>query len=212
MKQKTKIFLSAVVMLPLLFCATAVAQENRNETSENGISELEHRLQERKEATKTRIDAAERLVIQARCKASQAHLRRLNSRIVGIRVSRKAVYDNVTKRLADLGTKLRAKGIDTAEYDKQVGELQIKIDSFYAALEQYEEAVNDLAAMDCAADPEGYRATLESAKILRTDVIQTAQAVHSYLHDTIKPTLQNIRQQVGGEAQNMREEHQNHGE
>ena len=47
--------------------------------------------------------------------------------------------------------------------------------------------------MDCASDPTSFKASLEKARSLREQVTKDAQEIKSYVNDTIKPTLKEIR-------------------
>jgi hypothetical protein len=60
-------------------------------------------------------------------------------------------------------------------------------------LATYTQTISDLGSMDCVTDPLGFKATLESARTQRDLVAKDAAAIRSYLTDTIKPTLQEIR-------------------
>lgn len=192
---------AAGALLSLTSFAGIANAQRTNSSSEKSTEALNQRVEKRKDAAKVRLNALEKQAIQSRCKASQGHLRRLSSRIVGISVSRGDVYTMLKNRLHDVSKRLEAKGIGTAELNNQITELEAKITTFNTDLQAYEQLISDLSSMDCAADPEGYRASLDEAKKTRTETVQAGVAIHDYLKNTIKPTLQSLRTQLGENEQ-----------
>jgi hypothetical protein len=47
-------------------------------------------------------------------------------------------------------------------------------------------------AVDCVADPVGFKAALEAARTSQATVLKDIKAIRAYVNDTIKPTLQAI--------------------
>ena len=189
-KRITKTVFIGVVLLPLVLVGTVFSQEQSEE------SDRQQRINERKEALQIQLNEVAQRRVRARCRASQAQLRRVELRVAGVSARRERIYNTLTERLASLSEKLQVQGIDTTEYDEQINELNAKIEAFYLNLAQYETVVSDLASMDCAADPEGYRASLEEARTLRARSVQTAQEIRTYLQETIRTTLQSVRGQL----------------
>lgn len=224
-----KAIVGLLAILPLLAFSTAVAQEREIPESSDEVhhgqtvpanpgrdagddTTLEQRVNKRKNALQIQLSEAERLHIQAHCQTTQAHLGRLHRRIVGVTVIQEQRYDGLLSKLAELVPGLQAAGIDTAAFEQQINELQTKMSAFYTALDEFEVAVHDLAAMDCAADPDGYKASLEEARTLRAKVLEASHAVRTHLQSVIKPALQTIRQQLASSQNNTGEEAHNHGE
>jgi cell division protein FtsB len=211
---RKKLLLAAVLVAPLLVFGTVAAHEEetnsdsstqteqtteqtetKKKTGNEGLT-LQQRLNKYKDQAKTRLNAVEKTRIQTKCKASQGVVSRVKGRITGLETSHARVYDNLVSRLTSLSTKLKAKDIDTTTLDAQITELKAKIDTFETDLAKYKEAVSDLAEMDCTADPDAFKASLETARTLRAQVAKDAQAIRAYLSDTIKPTLKAIRAEV----------------
>ena len=212
MKRKSNLILSAVLVLPLIAVSSVRAEEtmdtrsdektettqtteNKKKTGNEGLT-LQQRLDKRKTEVKTRLNALEKTRLQTRCKAAQGNLSSLKGRITGIETSRTEVYGHLVERLTNLQTKLKAAGLDTAALEQQIMTLQTKIDTFNTDLATYKEAVSDLAGMDCASDPDAFKASLETARTLRQKLVQDGKDIKAYLSDTIKPTLQTLRSQL----------------
>lgn len=218
MKTTTKAILASVLVAPLLVFGTVAADESTDpmhndkptatqsekiKTGNEGLT-LQQRLDKYKQAIKTRLTAAQKTRVQARCKASQGNVTSLKARITGLKQKRASSYENLLTRLNALNTKLKEEGLSTTAYESQLAELQTKVTAYQTDLAKYEEAVNDLATMECTTDPDAFKASLETARTLRATVVQDGKAIHDYLKTTIKPTIQAFRAQL--EAANTGEE------
>lgn len=150
---------------------------------------LAERIQKRKTELNIRLSNAEKLKIQDKCKASQGLTSSVSGRIKGIETSRAQVYSNVIDRLTKLSAKLKDSGENTIALDVAIATLKEKIALFNTDLTTYKQTVSDLAEMDCKADAEGFKASLESARSAQAKVNQDALAVRAYVNETIKPML-----------------------
>ena len=155
---------------------------------------LLQRLSERKAELKTKLTTAEQTRLKDKCKPAQTGgVSSLYGRIKGIETSRSEVYKNLTDRLTSLDEKLKAKNVDTTKLEAEIATLKTKIATFESDLAKYKQAVLDLKSMDCASDPTSFKASLEKARSLREQVNKDAQEIKTYVNDTIKPTLKEIR-------------------
>ncbi len=218
MSHKTKLLFAAAVVTPFFVLGVVAAHEEsetedttnqttsetetkkERKTGNEGLT-LQQRLDKYKTQAKTRLNTAEKLRMQGRCKASQGVVSNIKGRITGLETSREKVYTNLLARLGTLHEKLEDKGIDTATFEAQIKELETMIDTFHTDLAKYKEAVADLAAMDCAADPDAFKASLEAARTLRAQVAKDGQAIRAYLSDTIKPALKSLREQLASQTE-----------
>lgn len=171
------------------------------ESEQTAQEQLKARLEARKTQLKTRLDAAKQARITSRCKASQGKLSSISGRIKGLETSRTQVYENLLSRLNKLSEKLATRGIDVAGLNTQITELTALITTFNTELAEYKQTVADLADMDCAADPPAFQASLEAARTARTETAEAAKAVRAYLKDTIKPTLGELKAQLGDKTE-----------
>lgn len=216
MKNRIKIALSTALAMPVLTLMPVVAHAQDNSTgtsnnttttneseAENKKTTLQERLQERKDALKTRLTAVQEARLKARCKTSQgAAIKSLAGRVKGLETSRHEVYENLVNRLEKASDKLEAKGLDVATLNSQIDTLKSKISTFEADLATYKQALSDLQEMDCVADPTAFQASLEAARTARAKVAQDAADIKTYATDTIKPTLVSLRTQLASLAAN----------
>lgn len=205
MKRLLALSISVILALPVLSTAavfavgdsTPTTTQTTTETSATDAAKtLAERIAKHKTELKTRLSNTEKLRLQSKCKASQGLVSSIRGRIKGIETSRGEVYKNIISRLTNLSEKLKNKGADTTELDADIATLQSKMDTFNTDLAAYKQAVSDVADMDCATDPDGFKAALEAARVARQKVNDDGLAVRGYINDTIKPLLKTIRAQL----------------
>lgn len=191
----------------------AQATEETTQTAEERKAKLQERITKRKTDLKLRISAAEKQRLQTRCKNSTGKFNALDGRIKGIETSRTQVYENLVNRLTKLSERLQERNVDTTELDAEITRLQEKITTFQTDLATYKQAVADLKDMgaDCATDPEGFKASLETARSALQKVKVDAADIKTFVNDTIKPTLKSIREGIvkeDGESESSTENSQ----
>ncbi len=218
MKERIKVILGVALLTPLLVLGATmpvvahegedhsqVAQTTTTEATTETETEvddpptptkLKERLEKRKAALNTRLTTAQKTRVTTRCKAAQGMVSSVSRRIKGVETSRTQVYGNLVDRLTKLSDKLKTSGVDTTTLNTQIDELKTKIATFNTDLAEYHQTVADLAALDCTADPTAFQASLDAARTARTKVADDAKAIKTYLSETIKPTLVQLRSKV----------------
>jgi len=226
MKRTISLVLSAVLAVPLMSTAVVLAIENNgsepttkppaqvepksrtrdqpkvalNHTEKpitaDELKLLQARIEKQKTVHKIKLTNAEKLKIQNKCKAAQGLVSSVSGRVKGLETSRSQSYDNMVARLTDLSAKLKAKNADTTVLDADIVALQAKVTTFSTDLAAYKVTVGDLADMDCKTDPEGFKAALTAARAAQETVHKDAQAIRTYVKDTIKPVLSSIRAEL----------------
>lgn len=209
MKSRTIMTFAISLLLPVALVSSVFAQEQTTTTTKPEATTttpapltdtqkkaMQDRLQQRKDALKLKLTTVQQKRLQSRCKSAQGKLTSEAAKVNGIATSRTKVHANIIDHLTSLETKISAQGLDTTALKAQIATLQTKITVFTTDLALYKDAVNDLAAMDCAADPTAFKASLESARTARAKLREDGAAVHAYIKDTIKPTLATLRAQL----------------
>lgn len=201
MDKRIKI-IAAIVMLPLsivvpVFLAQTVALDSH-------VYAQQDTLQTRVEAYKAKLSQApsqaELNRLKLRCSVAQTVFKNLQTRVGTVQEKRVAAYDGVNKNLTDLDMALKAKSIDTAKLDSQIKELETKMTAFKDDMKSYKQAVEDSAAVDCAADPLALRASLEVARADHQRLVTNVADIRTYVNNTIKPTLGQIKTDLQAQA------------
>lgn len=182
---------------------TTVKQEDSAEsTTDDSATEVESaedsaarptRITSYKKQLKETLTAAAKTRITDRCVAAQALLKVKKSNNFSVHAARTEKYDKILARLQDLSAAASAKGVDVTLLQTNITELQAKITTFKTANTPYQQALTDLLAIDCKTDPIAFKAALEAARTDQTAVYDAAQAIQSYLKESVKPTLITIK-------------------
>jgi hypothetical protein len=209
-KRSITLMLCSIFVLPVFVFGNVGAEEDTDDDSQTSSSSegsgskkktLEERIAERKAKLEEKLTALQEARLKNRCKSAQGKINQVENRINGIKTSRGKIYGNLTDRLKKLVEKLKLADVDTTKLESQITELETKITAFNTAVTDYETAVSDLVAMDCEADPEAFKASLEEARTLRETVVTAAKDIRMYVKETIKPTLQTIRKELEAEKE-----------
>lgn len=211
MKNRISLVLSVGLIVPLLFAGAVLAVDEpatepkvaqNQTTAEERNAKLKERLDKRKAELKVKLSAIQEKRVQTRCKNSQTFTTKISTRATNIEANRSQKHSTVVDRLTTLQNKLEAKNIDSAGLPAQITELKAKIAVFNTDWAAYKEAVADVSEMDCVADPNAFKASLESARASLKKVRADSADIKAYIKTTIKPTLQTIRVQVQQQSSN----------
>ncbi len=196
MKTHIKLITSAAIAAPLVLLGSAAAHEGEvhpEPAQPAAQTTLQQRLEERKNKLKPRLNAAETKRFQQRCKPAQPALKQAADKVRASLPQRHKAYEAANTQLSKLIGKLDVQGVDTAQLKSQQAELNAKISQYKNDMAAYQQALDDLAAMDCPADAAGFKASLESARGLRQGLDRLSADTRTYITETIKPALVAIR-------------------
>ena len=177
--------------------------ENTTDTSTKTSSEtkpdnstLEQRIQKHKDELKAKLTTLQEDRIKLKCKASQGVVKIVGDRVNSGYPVRANAYKELQNKLTDIIAKLKAANIDSATLEQEQATLTTMAQTVKDDVTAYKQELSDLNAMDCTADPTGFKAALETARATHDKLIKDTADLKTYVHDTIKPTLQQIRDQL----------------
>lgn len=203
MKIHIMMAMAGTFAVPLLLVGIVAAQENAPDVTtqaetrqQSPDTTLQQRLEERKNRLQPALNNVQQAVIAQRCKPAQPLLKKLGDKVRANVPQRQRAYEEVDTRLVSLIEKLEASGVDTGTLKQQQGELSKKIAAYKTDASTYHETLDDLSAMDCAADPVAFKASLDEARRLRESLSKQITDIRAYVMDTIKPTLLEIRKSL----------------
>jgi len=170
-------------------------------------SSLEQRTENYKKNIRDRVPESELSRITLRCSVAQTNAKNISSRIATVQSTRVEAYDEILKKLNDMLTKLEVQAFETTKLKDNIGVLTQKITEFKANMAGYKQAVDDLNAIDCTKDPLSFKAALITARNHHAKLSILVGDIRTYIANTIKPTLKQVRgqiekgQTVGGETE-----------
>jgi chromosome segregation ATPase len=199
MNTRMQIAIAGILATPVLILGVTSAQESpaqpqaQQPNGQNQNSTLQQRLEERKNRRQVSLNQFEQSVLAQRCKPAQPLLKNLGDKVRSNVPQRHKAYEALNTHLTALAEKLEAKNVDTGTLKQQQAALNEKITVYKTDIANYQQALDDLVAMDCAADPVAFKASLEEARALRENLSKTITEIRTYVMETIKPTLVAIR-------------------
>jgi len=173
--------------------ATTTSTSSDDSKVDTDPVKLKDRLEGLKSSLKIKLNTAEQANLKAKCKAAQTITGKLNDRFGNSVTTRTKAYDNLSKHLTDIIAKLKEKGVDVTKLQSQSTELQAKIATHKTDLASYKQTLSDVKTTDCVADPTAFKAALTSARTAHDKLVADTVAIKTYVKDTIKPTLEEIR-------------------
>lgn len=233
MKQKiTYIFALIAFVIALVAPAAAVTAHNEDATSNtsgNSSSESEKesteahdtrevnkefrtrdgRIGEFKKRFKVNLSLSEIERIKLKCVGAQSVVGNLHSKFGSKAKPRTEAYANLQSRLDNLVVVLKAKNVDTTTLEQQITELKARIATFNNDLTVYKEAIADLKDVACKSDPTGFQAALLAARTAHDTLLKDIKSIRSYIVETLKPTLQTIKQQMEGKKEENEDDNSN---
>lgn len=146
----------------------------------------------KKDLKETLTDAV-KIRIAARCEGAQGIVKAKTTNNGTVSTARAAAYADIVKNLQSLSTTLSADGSDVTTLNANISVLQTDITAFNTANTTYQQALADVAALDCKTDPTAFKAALEAARTDQKAVFKAAQTIRIYLTDTVKVTLKALK-------------------
>jgi hypothetical protein len=225
MKKRVQLLVTIILSLVFLPVATVLAVDNdmpvsntqttTEQTAEQTVkpevqedtttadykAKLQERLAKRKEEAKTKLTKAQEKRLTARCKAAQGLIQSISANAKQANTSRSEVYSKVVARMTKLSASLKSQGVDTTKLDADITELTTLVTTFETSMVDLRQSAVDLSGMDCATDPSGFKASLESLRKSRETVAKNSADIRAYIKDTLKPELETIKVGLGGGTQ-----------
>lgn len=161
------------------------------------LNAIKLRIQQQKTLLKIKLTKLEEQHIALKCVSAQARVKALTARVNNHATVRTQVYDDIVNALSKLITQLQGvNGIDTSTLTQEQTNLTASVATYKAALADYQQSLSDLQNMDCKSDPVGFQAALQTARTKQSTISTAVRSIRTYITNTIKPTLTQIRTQL----------------
>lgn len=185
MPTKTITWLRATALL--VFCVSVMAFAGQSAYGEgSGLTEppdtektttMNERLKMRRDELKLKITDDNKKRLVARCVGAQKMIKQLKSRDATVRDKHHRAYLLIAERLNAMISKLERQGLSTAALQNAQQQFKDAVNEYLADAQDYKTAINDLAAMGCASDSEGFQASLQTARALRQQLAQDTAVI-----------------------------------
>lgn len=155
-------------------------------------STLDQRLQQYIKERNIDTKAVE-TTLKVRCGVAQAKLKELQARVSNAKTTRDKSYKEISSNLSDLQTKLNAQAFETTDLKSVNDTYNAKVTDFSNNLNAYKQAIDDAVAVDCVANPYGFRGALETARLYHDKLTPAITDIRSYVTNTVKSSLDQIK-------------------
>ncbi len=158
---------------------------------------LAQRLEQYKDAYPQNLTDDQLAAISAACPRAKSALSDLPSRLAATKLTYVGAYSLVDARLTAIQKRLNLQHIDTSTIDLLLANYRRSIQRFEAAVDNYEQALRDIEALDCS-DAVGFEASLQAIRGYQADSVKSAGDIAAYLKTNLVQSFSVISKTITG--------------
>jgi hypothetical protein len=128
-----------------------------------------------------------------RCEAVETKLKERETEDNRLQGKHREQYTKLVDRITDLITRAKAGGYDTTALEAELVVLKAKIATFNTDKDSYIAALKASQDDVCGKSEGEFKDAVVGARTEREQLKDSAQAVHDYVKDTIKPTIRALK-------------------
>lgn len=152
-------------------------------------SSFETRLKQRKAEQNIKLEDKDKRRIEQTCEAAQSKVRTMyQSATVALNERNKSYYRADAKLWVVIG-RLKLADRDTFQLEKQRTGFAKQITDFQTTGNNFTQTLDDIQVIGCKADPAGFKALVETARVYREQVVAKSNAIRDFAVNDIKQTL-----------------------
>ncbi len=188
MNVKTKLLsISALALVATIVPAGAFAQTDPAASPAGGT--FDQRLVQRKNERKIALEEKDSKRIISQCTKAQTELRKVQTELRQLSSRRTDTYRTIDGKLWVAVGILKLGGKDTFKLERQRAAYIQNVEGFHTILKEYQQAIDDTVVVNCAADPIGFKALLETSRIYQAQLIAQSASIRNLVINDIKTTL-----------------------
>ncbi len=149
----------------------------------------EQRLAQRKAERNVTLDQKSQQRLANTCANAQAKVRNTQQKTTQMLANRTATYQKVDAKLWVMIGKLKLAQKDTFSLEKQRAGLSERATAFQSTAQNYQQARDDLVVVNCKADPVGFMAFLDTARLYNVELRKQTTDIRTNIVNEIKPAL-----------------------
>ena len=153
----------------------------------------EARINAYKERVTTKLSDAKAKRTASRCTAAQEKIVTLRSRVQDAVDKRTSAYQMIGDKLDTLVAKLQEAGADTTAIETAREDVRTDLATLAESMAAYDTVLADLAAMDCASDPQTFMSALESARETQKKLREQAQEFRRFALNELRIAIQQTK-------------------
>jgi hypothetical protein len=156
---------------------------------------LPQRIAQRKTALKLNLSSVQSADIAKKCAVAQTGLQQIKTKDQTVAANRQQIYSDLATQLNQMVDHLDRQSIDSATLKAAQTKFNNGVNQYLSDYEIYKTAMDDVVVMDCANDPAGFEATLQSARQLRSQLANNTVQV--------KAAVPALSQALNADKQNL---------
>lgn len=189
MKKLYSLLLVSVMLAIVVVMAVPIVGAVSPPATPPAGSTVESRLAQRKAEREIKLDDKDTKRYIERCVGAQGKIRTLYQTVTKTIDDRNKAYQQVDAKLWVTIGRLKLASQDTFELEKQRSNLADKINDFQTTGSNYTQVLDDIQVLNCKADPTGFKALLDTARLYRQQVVDKSAAIHDYIVNDVKKSL-----------------------
>lgn len=154
-------------------------------------STLDQRVQQRVAEQGIALEDKDAKRITSTCTKVQTKVRVLQQATTPAIEKRAKVDQKVDAKLWIMVGKLKIAGVDTFDLEKQRATLAGMVIAQQDIAKNYAQTLDDLAVINCQADPTAFKSLLETARAYRTELRDSITETKAFINDDIKNSIAN---------------------
>jgi hypothetical protein len=151
------------------------------------------RISELKVKYRISLSDQERTRLIERCDLAKENLGRLSTKVIASSEKRSDVYDGIVSTLTSLRALVATKQVDASNLELLIVDYQRAIADFNIATTAYQTAIDDSLVINCASDPEGFRASIEGVREGRKQSSEAANGVEELTNSNLRTAFDTLK-------------------
>jgi hypothetical protein len=181
----------SLVGLLLLLAPPLLAQS----VPESSLLQLsaEERLASVQSAYGTALSDAQKTRLSNVCSTVQGILKQYVEKSTAASENENSIYSGIITRIGSMQAQFGVSNIENAEFDEVVREYSVRLNNLKTSYELHHALLGDAIAMDCTANPVGFKALIAAAKAAHPDIVTKRTSIKLYTADVVRPAIELIK-------------------
>ena len=188
----TLIFLAVMLVFPVISLAEEEASVNAARAE---------RVEQTKATFPIRLSEKEKNTLALRCEKAQTNLSKIKIRLEARESIISKKYELIELHLAAIQELLIAKQLDTSIIDLLLSNFQKLTNEHYLSFANYQLSLADSTELDCAADPQAFKALIEDVRTKRQDFVSSINSIKDFSSTDLKTSFDALRTRLNSRSE-----------
>lgn len=134
------------------------------------------------------------------CSTVQGILRQYVDKSKAASENENSIYSGIISRIGSVQSQFSVSNIENAEFDGVVREYSVRLSSLKTSYELHHALLGDAIAMDCAANPVGFKSLIAAAKAAHPDIVTKRTSIKLYTADVVRPAIEQLKSDIQNDS------------